>query len=503
MVAAVSKLFNLKGARRDIVAFGVPEWSAAPVTVILPIAELSVAILLISRTVQIAAIACIALTSLFAVVIAINLARGRKPACNCFGQIQSKPIGATTLIRNLVLIGLSVFVWWEGRTGTSTSFSAWNEITRESGQWKTVIETMAWALIAVNAWFTMHLLRQNGRLLLRVEALEGRTPARDGTNPAALQSVGITMGSVAPGFALPMLADGAIITLDELRASQRPVVLIFSEPGCGPCTALLPDIANWVREYSSVLTIAMVTRGPAELVRSKLENHDVKYVLLQRDREVATAYHVTGTPAAVVVDSDGRVGSFIATGAQAITSLVVGISKAAAAPSRHRGTGAGTLRVLGSHEELKIGSPAPPLNLSDLNGRRVDLAKFRDQETLVLFWNPDCGFCSKMLPDLKRWEIDHLDDVPRLLVVSAGSTEANRSIGLRAPILLDGQFDAGRAFRVRGTPAAILIDRRGKIASGVASGAAAIFALANAHAKNIQLSSPMASPVPQHLTIRP
>ena len=36
--------------------------------------------------------------------------------------------------------------------------------------------------------------------------------------------------------------------LDALRAPGKPVLLIFVDPGCGPCTALLPEIGRWQRD---------------------------------------------------------------------------------------------------------------------------------------------------------------------------------------------------------------------------------------------------------------
>ena len=56
----------------------------------------------------------------------------------------------------------------------------------------------------------------------------------------------------------------------------------------------------------------------------------------------------------------------------------------------------------------------------------VELADFRGEETLVVFWNPGCGFCQQMLPDLKEWEARAPENSPRLLLVSAGSEAANR-----------------------------------------------------------------------------
>jgi len=110
----------------------------------------------------------------------------------------------------------------------------------------------------------------------------------------------------------------------------------------------------------------------------------------------------------------------------------------------------------------------------------VELEDFRGEETLVLFWNPGCGFCQQMLPDLKEWEAGAPDGAPKLVVVSAGTEEANREMGLTSPVLLDQQFAAGRAFGASGTPSAVLVDSEGKVASEVAVGAPAVLELAGA-----------------------
>jgi thiol-disulfide isomerase/thioredoxin len=48
-------------------------------------------------------------------------------------------------------------------------------------------------------------------------------------------------------------------------------------------------------------------------------------------------------------------------------------------------------------------APAPTLTLLDLNGKVVKLTDFLGTRTLVLFWSPTCGFCRKILPDVKAW----------------------------------------------------------------------------------------------------
>jgi len=116
--------------------------------------------------------------------------------------------------------------------------------------------------------------------------------------------------------------------------------------------------------------------------------------------------------------------------------------------------------------------------LPDLTGKQVGLADFHGSRTLVLFWNPDCGFCQQMLEDLKAWEARPPEGAPRLLVVSTSTVEANAVMGLRSPVLLDQGFSAGSKFGANGTPMAVLVDAEGKIASEVAAGAPAVLALA-------------------------
>jgi thiol-disulfide isomerase/thioredoxin len=129
----------------------------------------------------------------------------------------------------------------------------------------------------------------------------------------------------------------------------------------------------------------------------------------------------------------------------------------------------------------RVGEPAPEVRLADLKGEEVSLQEgFGGTETLVLFWNPGCGFCQQMLPDLKEWESKAPEGAPRLLVVSAGSEEANKEMGLTSPVVLDQQFAVGRSFGASGTPSAVLVDAEGKVATDVAVGAPAVMELAGA-----------------------
>jgi hypothetical protein len=66
----------------------------------------------------------------------------------------------------------------------------------------------------------------------------------------------------------------------------------------------------------------LISRGEVETNQAKTAKWGVRYVLLQNSREVAEAYRVRETPAAVIVRPDRRTGSPIIVGVEAITTFV-------------------------------------------------------------------------------------------------------------------------------------------------------------------------------------
>ena len=464
VVAAVTKLRDPLGSRRAVTDFGVPVVLAAPLGVFLPLAELAVAVALIpTATAWWGAVGALALLLLFVVGIAINLARGRKPDCHCFGQLHSAPVGWKTLLRNGVLAAVAGFVVWQGKNEAGPSVVSWLGALSAAQLAALVGGLLVLGLLAAQWWFLIHVLRQNGRLLVRLEALESRLAAGGGVASAqngAQQAAGLPVGTQAPAFSLLGLY-GETLTLESLLAPDKPLMLIFTDPNCGPCTALLPEIGRWQREYTEKLTISLISRGTAEENRAKSSEHGLTNVLLQEDWEVGQAYQANGTPSAVFVQPDGTIGTPVVSSAEFIRALVA--------------------QVVGiSTQQPMLGEPAPEIKRTDLKGKDIDLADFRGEETLVLFWNPGCGFCQQMLADLKEWEANPPEGAPRLLVVSAGSEEDNKAMGLTSPVVLDQSFTVGRAYGAVGTPSAVLVDAEGKVASEVVVGVEGVLELAGA-----------------------
>ena len=83
-----------------------------------------------------------------------------------------------------------------------------------------------------------------------------------------------------------------------------------------------------------------------------------------------------------------------------------------------------------------------------------------------------------MLPALKAWERKRPVWAPQLLVVSLGTVEANRAMGLASRVVVDADGAAMHAFGAHGTPMAVLLDSSGRIASPLAAGEHAVMALA-------------------------
>lgn len=473
-IAGVAKLVDLAGSRKAVREFGIPERFTASIGTLLPIAELLIAATLLpSATAHWTAIAAGSLFTVFALAVGVNLLHGRQPDCHCFGQLRSSPAGWTTVGRNVLLAIGAAVVAWRGGQGPPSQIT--DVAVRDL-----VLLLIGFSLLGVvlaQAWLMVNLWRQNGRLLLRVEALEQESTTVQGQ--ALHQTVAVSRP--APEFDLPLI-DGGRLALRDVRQANKPTLLVFSDPKCGPCNQLLPDLGRWSREHKERLQIAVVSSGSLEANRDKSQKHGLSIVAIQTDREVAQAYGVYGTPAAVLVHPDGIIRDPVATGADAIRALVGRVTKAdrpSIIPLREIVDENGSQRRPGHHSanRLEIGDQLPPVALPTVDGSTVRLDGLRSRETVMLFWNPACGFCQRMLPDLQGWEHARPDTVPDLLIVSTGSAAANRDMDLRSTVLLDEGFSVGRVFGASGTPSAVLVDTEGRMASSPHVGADAVMGL--------------------------
>lgn len=130
-----------------------------------------------------------------------------------------------------------------------------------------------------------------------------------------------------------------------------------------------------------------------------------------------------------------------------------------------------------------VGAEIAPFRLPNLEGKEVGLEDFRGQRVLLVHWNPGCGYCDLIAPDLARLHAELHEHKAQLLLLAHGDAERNRQLaaehGLEAPILLlAAGSPANEVFKGLGTPAAYLLDVAGRVSSPLAVGAEQVPALA-------------------------
>jgi thiol-disulfide isomerase/thioredoxin len=420
---------------------------AGAVATSLPFIELAIVLgLLFESSARAAAISGFAVTSAFTVLLAVNLRKGKRPNCNCFGTLSQAPISGRSIVRNLVLIaGFVVVVFGPKAPGVGTAVADY-ALSHETP--RTVVVVLL-ATIGVEGLAVVHfLLRRPSQVMPFIEG-----------------AFGLPIGTRAPAFVLPDLA-GADTNLASLLRADRPLLLAFIDPDCEPCGALLPELADWQSTYGDVLSIALVSSGSVEENQRKVAEFELAPVLLQGGDEVAAAYAALATPSAVLIFPSGRVGS-TAAGAHAIRHLVEG-----AVAGLEAGDGVGMTPA--------VGAEAPLIAIENVNGeeQQLSLLALRGRLVLLVFWSPTCEFCRALLPRLREWEQMQTEDGPSLFVVSHGPVEANRAVGF-SMIGVDNGSLTRRAYGIRGTPSAVLVDASGRVASPVVAGADATMGLAS------------------------
>jgi peroxiredoxin len=358
------------------------------------------------------------------------------------------------LLRNGILLALGV-IGAVGAAGGPGVLSWTERQVREAG----TDAGIAALLVLVTAHFVLSLA-----LRAAAPTAAGQASAKPSAHTEGAE--GWPVGSRAPLFSLPDVHGTGDVSLTDLLAGGQQVLLFMTSSDCAPCTALLPELATWQEALAGQVKIAVAASGGAEANRAKATEYGLEHVLLQHETEVTDAYRAAGTPAAVLIDSSGRIATAMAAGAPEIRALVRGLlgTDSADIPALIIGKPTAT--------RLFVGDPAPTLYLPDTSGEHVDLRQSLGRMVVVVFWSPTCGYCDAMRDDLAAWAASRDADALKVLLVSAAPDD-----GPIQPILVDEDGATATAFGSHGTPSAFLIDAEGRIAADVAVGADEVLAL--------------------------
>lgn len=346
-------------------------------------------------------------------------------------------------------------------------------------------------LVFACAWFQLHLLKQNGALMLRLDAIDSLLRQKGFYNQPP--GAGLRPGSVLNDFSLPVLTGGSM-TLSQWRG--RSVVLLFMNPACHHCEELLPKLSAILNDTASgELPLLIISTGSLEENHRFFDRYQLSCpILLQEDSELAALYHANATPLAIAVGPNGTTLGNSRVGVDAVVELFQEnpSGQSDSAPTNTDGDTNGysplSPRVLGSRivrDGLKKGAVAPEFTLPTIDGAEISLSNCRGRKVLLVFSDPRCRPCAELAPKLEEWHRKSSD--PQILMVSRGDVEANRNkaqeCGLTFPIGLQRKWEISRSYGMFATPIGYLISEAGVLESDVAVGGGAILTLLSRQTK--------------------
>lgn len=304
-VSGTAKALDPAGTADAVRAFGVPERLVLPLARALPPVELVVAILLVvSPPGHVGPLAALGLLSAFTAAVLVNLQRGRRPECHCFGRLGSSDISARTVFRNLALMVITA----AATAAPPTSLLAYAQ-ERTAGA--AALQLLLAAAVTGCILGAEVAAARRGGATRRREQEEEFLMELEQDDPDR---------GPAPPFSLTALT-GAEVGLEQLLDGHRPLLLTFLSPGCGPCKRLRPVLARWDDAFSTRVRIVAVVNGGTAANRAAFGDSGIP-VLLDEDRAVSLTYEVPSRPAAVLVSSDGRLLGPVAAGEGSIRRLL-------------------------------------------------------------------------------------------------------------------------------------------------------------------------------------
>jgi methylamine dehydrogenase accessory protein MauD len=172
-----------------------------------------------------------------------------------------------------------------------------------------------WAVVLFLGFLLLGTLRTLGLLSWRLEQLEATTPKRLGRD-------GLKPGKKAPDFTLPYTNVSRTALLSRLGTHDgsgepsydatnlslhdfagRKVLLIFTQAGCSPCKAVIPELNRLERGETQVL---VVNNGEPEATRKWSAEVGARFPVVSQEKfSISKKYEVFATPFAFLIDAKG------------------------------------------------------------------------------------------------------------------------------------------------------------------------------------------------------
>ena len=159
-----------------------------------------------------------------------------------------------------------------------------------------VSNLVLWVVTAVLGFVLLGALRALALLRWHVEQLEATTPSRLGRS-------GLRPGTRAPGFTLPTISGGEV---SLHRYANRKLLLVFMQPGCGPCHSIVPEL-NRLHDVGE-FPVLVIHNGATEAVREWIQQNRPHFSVAVQDHfGLSKRYEAFATPFAFLIDERGAI----------------------------------------------------------------------------------------------------------------------------------------------------------------------------------------------------
>ena len=148
-----------------------------------------------------------------------------------------------------------------------------------------------------------------------------RLPGERPLTESRIERNGLKAGTRAPLFRLPDL-HGGTVALEDYRG--RRVLLVFTDPNCGPCEELAPHLVRlYQQNRDDGLALLLVARGEVAENQRKAEIHRLEFpVVLQERWNLSKEYGIFAVPVAFLIDENGMIARKVAKGVDEILALI-------------------------------------------------------------------------------------------------------------------------------------------------------------------------------------
>ncbi len=358
----------------------------------------------------------------------------------------------------------------------------------------------------MNARFTLNSRRAWGAGLILALALVGGSARADTSGQRLAQGAGqALLGTRAPRLVVTTI-DGQTIDLGRLYGRQA-VYLKFWATWCVPCRQQMPHFEHTYETAGADLAVIAVNVGfndTADDVRAYRKKLGITMPIVVDDGRLAAAFHLRVTPQHIVIGRDGRIAYVGHLADEDLDAALLAARTAPAARAARAGTPVASASAAGMRDvgTLDAGAAAPTpaaivryttgdrlpeLSVPTIDGAAFDLREIRaPRRTVLVFLSPWCesylattrpqvsANCRRMREQVAALagerEVRWLGIASGLWATSEDLHDYGVQYGVGIPLALDESGALFRSFTVNEVPAALIVDRDGRILRRIGGG---------------------------------